>query len=616
MPREYFVTSIHGRHRGNVNTSVKTVRMGANNSTLILKDRQVDAYYSLKGKERALLKCPTGWGKTVVLQFMCSDFLKNNPDWKILIIVPKLDIGSGFSKRLKLRVEDDEFNWAVSQYNNLCLKYNDNERSKKRVLKNFLKSDAIRLPAGRVAISTYNTFINTMGGENPAVMDNVLLVVDECHHIQFDDSKDIKVIRNELGRILREFFKCKSNFNLWLATATFGRGDYLNILPSNIIDTFDRHEVTFDEYWESLQYLVTFQNLYIIYKKDPFVPLMELMLKSPKKTLIFCPPKNSRFLGKRTRKEFVQGVTDIVLGSNEDAYIWTPGDTKSNAIIDLTSIHGRTEKTEFIKTNPDRVYAIITIDMMKEGSDWPPLCQIVDFSPPSASIPNRIQKFGRGTRDYEGKSRFNYYTFLPEAVGQSQDQMRQRLSECFSQLIASLVEGIFFCPEINWETEHKTNRQRQSTLRISDFDINQQREIMCESNKRLIDLGARAEIDNRIVKKEEMFSAIFDVAYGFANNKDDAESLAKSILHYLSKPKVNVDGFESSEREISFINDLNFDDVQPSDIMGHLMSFMSSVSGIGTFKEMRRLIREREDNDFWDMIDGIRNLGNPMVLLP
>src|ERR1035437_7991539 len=80
---------------------------------------QLKVYNNLKGHYRCLLKCPTGWGKTVVLLFLLIDFLEKHPGYRVIIIVPQRIIGSNFTKERILITGGKEINWKPIASNRL-----------------------------------------------------------------------------------------------------------------------------------------------------------------------------------------------------------------------------------------------------------------------------------------------------------------------------------------------------------------------------------------------------------------------------------------------------------------------------------------------------------------
>jgi hypothetical protein len=578
-----------------------------------LLDYQTPVFHSLKDELFFQLGCPTGWGKTCLLQFLIIHYLIKKPDWRVVVLVPKKDVAPGFVARRKFNNEGKIVNWSTIY--NLC----GNIASGKKIkLHRFLKSPVGGTLESRILVTTHACFATGWGEWGSIdLINKTLFVIDEAHHIQSDEGGEDEidaVTMNLMGKFVSFVLDHSNIANLWMSTATFGRGDSLDIIAKRHMDLIVFKDICFEDYWKSLRWLKTFQNVYVIYENTPFTAFTEL-LKKGKKTLVYCPRFGSKFLNGIPKEEFIERTREILLNSKKDVYIWKVGDKKQGAIVDLTDDSDRIEKIKYIEEHRVDVYSIIAVDMMKEGANWPPLEQIVDFAPLSKSATQRIQKFGRGTRDFEGKTHFTYFSFLPKITSLNEEDTRKRLSESFGQLILNLLESSYYCPIVEWEISGANGRQYARSNLFNNFDQNTRQKMLEEVHLRLISWQNNCRKYSLPLHKDKMISAVEDVLVEYEENEISRSLLAQQIILYISRSKKK--NLQSIDEFVSVVDDLNFDKISTEHIISNIMSFCSCISGIETFTEMRDLIGKYDSREeLFQMLDRARSYGDPGVLRP
>ena len=330
--------------------------------------------------------------------------------------------------------------------------------------------------------------------------------------------------------------------------------------------------------------------MFVVYE-DPFESLSEILQKHVP-TLVYCPPQGSKYLGRHNKHEFIQRVRQALLtGIN---YLWEPGLAGPGAIVDLTDTNANRQKEiTFLEQHPERIAAVIAVGMMKEGANWPALQRIIDFCPSLSPIA-RIQKFGRGTRDYPGKTHFDYFLFLPEVPDLS-EEYRQRCNEYLGQLVLSLVDSSYYCHSLPWNIPSEKKETHSYSKRS---------EIIQAAAEAVISLGERTENGKRVDNKM-LLSAIESA---IEHLTDDPSATAKEVFqHLLSYTPRKLDP------QIT-MQDLDIELIEASQILLQFKQFCSIACGAKTFAQMRTQIVEARRLEWLRMFEQLRDNPDPDLL--
>ena len=169
--------------------------------------------FEARNAQYLLLKAPPASGKSRALMFIALDKLINQGLSKAIIAVPERSIGGSFSS-----VELSKFgffaDWKVEPKNNLCTPGGD--QSKVQAFVNFLKSE------DKVLVCTHATLRFAFEAVDESEFDNVLLAIDEFHHVSIDGE-------NRLGQLLRAVM-AKSEAHIVAMTGSYFRGDSVPVL--------------------------------------------------------------------------------------------------------------------------------------------------------------------------------------------------------------------------------------------------------------------------------------------------------------------------------------------------------------------------------------------------
>jgi hypothetical protein len=223
---------------------------------------------------------------------------------------------------------------------------------------------------------------------------------------------------------------------VWLATATYVRGDCLDILCRANARAFETYYLPLDKHWnENIKYLKSYQYGFVNYTGDEIFGHIEEIFRDHRKTIIYCPRSNSE-LAQRHSNGCKLAFRDRVIQAIKKA--WPKAD-----ILDLISTNGREDKkqkTLMVAKELAKKDVVLTIGMLDEGIDWPECEQILELVP-SESFRVACQRFGRLLRDIPGKKKVYYTAFLPTCLVELTDRegYRKHLNAAHARLNDSFL---------------------------------------------------------------------------------------------------------------------------------------------------------------------------------
>lgn len=560
--------------------------------TIQMLSRQLPVFNRLRNAWNFILNCPTGWGKSKMIQFLLLRDLVLHQERKAVIIIPQNMIAPGFVDGAKMKVPGcGEVSWGI--HKNLCSQI----QGKSGLLRDFLLSPRGKYPDDRTVVTSHSCFVKACAGLDLAtVLANVTLVIDECHHVQTEGRGDQQFNNdmNQLGRIVHDLLKTPSTTTkLWLATATPGRGDGSIVIREEDLANFVVEQIQFDDFWKDMKYLKQFRNSFAIYRNGTQLKMLRSLVKQVKRTLVYCPPIRSQFLGQHSKAEFIRKTKEALLQTHPLAKEWAVGASTdvpgTTYIIDMTNEKNRDEKVTFLRKNGRLVYAVLAVGRMKEGADWPQLERIVDFCP-SMSMTLRIQKFGRGTRDCPGKTRFEYFTCLPKISNKSPEVMRKACSEHFGQLIVSLIDAMYYYGEGRWiaaDGDRLDNSAEIAIVRSAVQEI----------------IGTLADTPD--ASEDEIREAIsLGIEAQVSLSDEQRQKVTKAIYRALQRQAAANSPNWAKRPTASVVDNLGFDAVNATakQIRDSIHTFCTGACGLKTFKDVRRLLDSERGATFRELV--------------
>lgn len=560
--------------RGTVEATGKSAPEGKERT---LRASQLEIFQKLRGKRRLILNSPTGWGKTTEVVFLAADRLLTDPGAKVLILVPQRNIARGFTRPTTLRLPDgNTIDWRVGH--DLC---GETEAKTGRLTSWLGTPAASRELPDRVAVTTHAAFVAAFRRLNgSASLEKLGVVIDEAHHVL---AAGQELGCNELGACVEALLE--RDASVWLTTAFFFRGDRLPILRDDHFRKFARVFIPFDAHLGEMRHLKGYSYDFVPYRQTVFPELDRLLSSSQEPTLIYAPPRGSRVLGVMSKRDFV----DRVLGLARRHY------GQRACILDLTEEDTRRDRVEYLHERGDQVSVLVTVGMMKEGTDWPSCARVIDLVP-SQSDQERNQKFGRLMRDQEGKRVVRYLSFLPFSLTKGIERQREEVSSLFAHFHASLILenalNPIRVPTMTRDVENRGGADRgafdvQHADLLGMFGSQQQLEIEEAVGKALVNHAAAREAEGRPLTWEEAEGVVRTTLSGLACadvvGRDNLVPLGKQIVLLWRRRR-------SPQLDVADLVANGFDKVWTVDALDSLKIFSAGVCGRSTFVELREVL--------------------------
>jgi superfamily II DNA or RNA helicase/uncharacterized protein YdcH (DUF465 family) len=523
---------------------------------------------------------PSGSGKSITISYVMSKRLLENPKLKLVITVPQTFIAKTFG-RMIFNHNGQIIEWDI--FHDLC---KDVTYSKIEYLINFLENkELLQDIKSRIVITSHQAFAQMVEKlQDINVFDNVMVVIDEAHHIMYDESE----ITNKVGEFIKQIFNNKLNTGIWLATATPYRSDNNNIIPKEILDQFDKHFLPLDKHWEdNIKHIKSFDFNFVIYKQNQILnEVKEVFKLGHKKSIIFCP-----YVGHLMKDIDKDIFKKELINTIKEEWV----DCK---ILDLIEVNGRDKRKEILLDNEDakHVDIILTLKIFDEGSDWVHAEQCIDLSP-SNHLRVMYQRFGRLWRDYINKYIITYYCFLPfETKFKDEDERRLHLSKSFNTLAASLLLQDIIQP-IKYPTTLKGEHKKKmyiNPLQEAIQDDDKRSEMLEKIIKKLMVMKSVSE--NPTSQDVKQWIKCLLTVENITEKQDQIIDYIGLVFRRMSR-KTNHKKIDwSNALDIENLIEGGFDKIWVNDIFENLRVFGTNVCTAETFKEFRDIINGKKNN--------------------
>lgn len=435
--------------------------------------------YSKRDSQYLLIKSPPASGKSRAMMFLALDKLINQGIDKVIITVPEMTIGKSFAPTA-LSQYGFFADWQVSDRYNLCLHKNESDAGKTAIFTEFmiatLTGDPIHSLTQRVLICTHHSFrygVDKLAedGHDIGLFNNVLIGIDEFHHVSADES-------NRLGTIIDSIIN-QTSAHVVAMTGSYFRGDSVPILSDQDESRFDKITYTYYEQLNGYEYLKSLGLGYHFYKKS-FFDALKLCLDTSKKTIIHIPSVNS-FAAETDKYETVGRIIDIIgtrTKTDPETGIMTVKTSHGQQLLvaDLVTDDATRPNTQSYLTkiqHPEDMDIIIALGMAKEGFDWE-YCEHVLTIGYRGSLTEVVQIIGRATRDSKGKSHAQFTNLIAEPDA-SQDSVTNSVNDLLKAITLSLLMEQVLKPNINFKRRSQINWQDDQpipagTIIIEDGD--------------------------------------------------------------------------------------------------------------------------------------------------
>lgn len=431
---------------------------GQSTNTDALGMREMQArVYAQRDAQYLLVKAPPASGKSRALMFLALDKMHRQSVSKTIVAVPERSIAASFAPT-RLSAYGFPYDWALNPRYDLCS--GGGEASKRQQFKDFLASDE------KVLLCTHATLRFAFAEIESSALDNVLLAIDEFHHVSTDAD-------NQLGEVLREVI-AKTEAHIVAMTGSYFRGDSVPVLAPEDEALF-RH-VTYN-YYEQLNGYQHLKSLGIGYHfyQGKYTSAIPEILDTDKKTILHIPSPNA---GESTKDK--HGEVDAILDSIGTVIYTDPetrimtverhSDGKQLKVADLVwdALNDRDRVVGYLRKirQPEEMDLIIALGMAKEGFDWP-FCEHALTVGYRGSLTEVIQIIGRCTRDSPNKTHAQFTNLIAQPDAED-EEVTFAVNNMLKAITCSLLMEQVLAPNFKFKTrvsEDETNAPGELKIR-------------------------------------------------------------------------------------------------------------------------------------------------------
>ena len=445
--------------------------------------------FEARNAQYLLLKAPPASGKSRALMFIALDKLINQGLSKAIIAVPERSIGASFDT-----VELSKFgffsDWTVEPKTTSA---HGGDSSKVQAFVDFMKGP------DKILICTHATLRFAFEALEESDFDNVLLAIDEFHHVSADGE-------NRLGELLRSVM-AKSDVHIVAMTGSYFRGDSVPVLLPE--DEAQFTKVTYN-YYEQLNGYTFLKSLGIGYHfyQGKYTSAIEEILNTDQKTILHIPSVQS---GESTKDKYdeVDRILDIigtVTHRDPDTcviHVKRHGDGKDLKVADLVHDEpkARDRIVDYLRKieKPEDMDLIIALGMAKEGFDWK-FCEHALTVGYRGSLTEIIQIIGRCTRDSSNKSHAQFTNLIaqPDATD---DLVKLSVNNMLKAITCSLLMEQVLAPNFKFKTKVSDDDKSTDTeIKVRGLKEPTSKRVKDIIESDLNDLKAAILSDDKIVK--------------------------------------------------------------------------------------------------------------------
>jgi hypothetical protein len=400
--------------------------------------------YEARANQYLLIKAPPASGKSRALMFIALDKLHKQGVKKAIVAVPERSIGGSFANT---PLSDHDFftDWKVEDRNNLCTPGGDANSSKVKAFKEFLKDDS------EILVCTHATLRFACAELEDKDFDNVLLAIDEFHHVSADGE-------NVLGETLRSLI-ANSTAHIVAMTGSYFRGDSVPILLPEDEAKFSKVTFNYYEQLNGYEYLKSLGIGYHFYQ-GRYTDAIGEVLDTDKKTIVHIPSVNS---GESTKDKYdeVDAIIDTIgdfIAKDPDTGVITVKRKDDGRIIKVADLvhddpKDRDQIVEYLRniTSVDDMDVIIALGMAKEGFDWA-FCEHSLTIGYRGSLTEVIQIIGRCTRDSDNKTHAQFTNLIAQPDAEDV-QVKVAVNNMLKAITCSLLMEQVLAPNFKFKTK-------------------------------------------------------------------------------------------------------------------------------------------------------------------
>jgi len=426
----------------------------SNHSTIIenndeyVKERnwQIDCRKQLQNEQLGVINAPTGSGKSIVIASIAWKKAANN-NKKVIICVPETLIASSFGKNIKVKLTDGtKIDWNPKT--NLC-----NQKGIKTIeeLVSFLSTKGNSDINERIVICCRQTLVMCWEKfRNEKFWNNLILVVDEAHHVQQNS--------NRIGEVVE---KLSHKNDIVLVTATFFRGDKQHILSDELESKFSKYSLPLDVWINQMKHFKNFSYDFVFgsdtdtttnYLSSVKNCIDSLFSSNHKKIIIYIPHRRNK-MKTDCKKNEVRSIVEMLakkfgakkIKTNDHGIIELINEKgEKYKVLDLVSEENRHARKDYfsgvvdgvnINKEPNALDCIISLNMFKEGCDWE-FANGMIITGVKESVTDLVQMVGRVIRDKQGKPTAKIMHIMPLMLD---DEIENKLNTYFKLMAVNML---------------------------------------------------------------------------------------------------------------------------------------------------------------------------------
>ena len=552
---------------------------------------------------------PPATGKGVLMCMLAHLVLEKYPEMRAVIVAPQRNI----TKDLRMQrfihpYTGVEVEWKPAQYRNDTSKNigSNTDAFRKWASKTTDEHEGVN---DRVCVMTHQSLCRIFSNGNKALLKDIILFVDEYHHVFLAD-----VNPNKLGQIVRHFIedRVKKNLRICLTTATPFRGDRMAPIPKEYQALFKEYQHPMDEAMPDFSPLQYFGLDFILYKKTWRQAVEHLIGDKLRPSLFYIPNVGSPYsIG--TKTDDVTEIYRAIAGckspktKNEGIYtmVWRKKEHRWIRCIDLVDDEvNRGPKLDAIADDHDAkpddrplpIDAVIALDMLVEGSNWR-WCVDEYIIGNHDSLREFIQMYGRLFRSAPDKLRVNCHYLLAHSAEYNTDEYRENFNDYLKAVFATLILVNVLQPQlvstllpnpdaqgrkrVNYLMETFTATEYQSYVEKAQDAISD------ASIKNHIDINWKEGKVNITHPQMEVLKESLNVVLDDMGVTEYREQIKKETIRLFKIasiiPLMDLTGLDVSKIDYDFIESKN---IHPLTCM---VVFGSGMRDINTLKDLRKI---------------------------
>ncbi len=588
-------------------------------NTYRMRKCQIQAFKTCFQEKFTILNGPTASGKTLMGCYILAPELANDKTKKAIFAVPQTIIADGFKGPYKLQYTDEQentihqheiINWAPIH----DLTVSTNAESNREYIKSFLSRAGQKGDINdRILLCSHASLVKAHQ-EYPGLFKNVIIFIDEAHHVQLSSSNPQELSFEEnsncLGKIIDYAINNEeANIGIMLSTATLFRGDKMEIIPVKHLSKFVKFWYPMDEFLEDCQYLSGFIYDFVMYHDQWEDALSEIFTKDGvRKTAIYIPSVGSKYYSYGSKEQDVDHIYAAIAGKKDYKKVELDngmtliergkGFVKVVNLVDDSNMILRDKRKALIReahNNSDSslLDVIIALNMFKEGANWKWANRGVIIGT-KGSLTDIQQMIGRFLRDAKDKKSVQILQLLPFSFDKlDKKKFRDKLNEYSKAILATMLIEDVICPAkiklmVNRKDKSKTEGKDKKEeivdyLRLYVQDDNQYMDICNEVREQAIASQVVDKVDFKKNTEEnrEVFRKIVRTVLSMNGIFEKQDEIAESIRRRWIRESIPKDkGVDLSEIDYDNI------DINP---LQFWLTYTSGMCGVKSLRDFHKV---------------------------